>query len=159
MRGPARRAALAATGRWARSRLPVRSARLAGQAGARPSFTILADWPEWLGLPEDRQRRIGAIAALLGAREALADEIDGARLRIYAEAVGSEALEAIVACPDSGGAVLPSPDGLARLSAEMLAACLDAAAARLAQLTPRHDRAAAALVRRAEDICRRIPAR
>lgn len=155
MKGAAARAALRAKGSWAGARLPSRAARLAGHAKTgRPTFAALAAWPEWLGLPEDRQRRIAAVAALLGAREALAGEIDGARLRAYADAVGSEALEAIVAAEDAGSAALPPPEGLARQSARLLAASLDSRAAELAGLAPRPDSAAEALVRRAEALCR-----
>lgn len=155
MKGAATRASLRAKGIWACARLPSRAARLAGNArGARPTFAALAGWPEWLGLPEDRQQRIGAVAALLDAREALAGEIDGARLRTYADTVGGETLEAIAADDYAGSAALPPPEDLTRLSARLLAASLDRSAAELAGLAPHPEPVTAALVRRAEALCR-----
>lgn len=159
MKGAATRAVLCAKGNWAGARLPSRAMRLAGESGARPGFAALADWPEWLALTEDRRERVGAIAALLGARDALVAEIDGSRLRAYARVVGGDALEAIVALDEAGSATLPPPEALPALSAGLLAASLYPDVAVLAGFVPRHDPAAAALVRRAESLCRSIPPR
>lgn len=156
MKGTAIRAALCAKGTWAGTRLPTRAERLAGSCAARPTFAALAGWPEWIALAEDRQQRVGAIAALLDAHDALAEEIDGSRLRAYARVVGGDALEAITAEEGGGTADLPRPEALTALSARLLTASLDRDAARLAGIPPRHDPAAAELLQRAESLCRRI---
>lgn len=156
MEGVAARAALAAKGRWASARLPGRAERFADKAGKRPDFAALLGWPAWIALDPPQQDRTGAVAVLLAAREALAEEIDGARLRRYAQIVGIEMLEAVVGDGGPGCASLPDPDDLTRLSGELLMASLDARAARLFGAAPRHDPASAELVRRADRLCRRI---
>lgn len=153
----ATRAALGAKGIWAEARLPGRSERFAGRSDPeRPDFATLARWPCWMTLSEDRRLRIGGIAALLAACDALAEEIDGVRLRAYAEFVGADTLDAVLDAGGVGGASLPPPEALAARAGKLLAASLDASAARLSGVEPQHDVATTELVLRAESLCRGI---
>lgn len=90
-------------------------ARISGQAAARPSLSELATWPSWPGAEAGEQARIWRIAALVAARDAVDDVIDGEVLRAYAATVGDDALEAVMALPAGGNSPLVSP---ARLASE-----------------------------------------
>lgn len=86
-------------------------ARRRGERGR--SFAALCAAPRWPVLEEEARIRIGAVALLLTARSALAREIDGDRLRAYADIVGFPVLERMLAQGGRGDAPLPSAEELA----------------------------------------------
>lgn len=155
MQGARTRMALGAKGAWAKAHLSGRAERFARRSKATfPDFAALAGWPAWVALDEPRQLRVGVVAALLASREALAEEIDGAKLRAYAQVVGAETLDAITGEGGNGGdACLPAVDDLAETGRNLLTASLDTGAARLFGTSAQHDPAAVELVRRAENLC------
>jgi hypothetical protein len=87
-----------------------RAGRLAARAARRPvarvSLAELRCWPVWPGLDDAEIERFWRIAALVAARDALPEMIDGAALRAYAEQVGEAALEAVLDLPAGGTAPL-----------------------------------------------------
>ena len=86
--------------------------RLAGQQAARVGLGELAAWPTWPGRDEAGRERIWRIAALVAARDALADIIYGATLRSYATSVGNRVVEAVLDLPTGGTAPLVGADDL-----------------------------------------------
>ncbi|WP_404334959.1 hypothetical protein AB2M62_14845 [Sphingomonas sp. MMS12-HWE2-04] len=102
---------------------PFRRSGLGGR-GARPGFAELVSWPRWPGLDDEARASVWAVAALVEARDALAEEIDGSRLRDFAAQVGAEPLEAVLALPPGGRRALPEPGDLAAEGRELAEAAL-----------------------------------
>lgn len=104
-----RELALLAAG-WPRTR-SARFARKGLCPPPVPDFATLAARPRWPLLDRAGRLRLASLALLLEEMDALAAIIDGAQLRAYAEAVGEEALEALLACGvPGGGPSSPPPD-------------------------------------------------
>ncbi len=95
-----------------------RADRFAARIGRRPATRVplaeLLRWPVWPGLAEDEVERLWRIAALVAARDALPEMIDGAALRAYAAPVGEAALEAVLDLPAGGSAPLAPAANLAQ---------------------------------------------
>jgi len=87
--------------------------RSIGALPPAPSFAELCRWPGWPSHAADTQTRILTLVGLVAARDALSDEIDGMRLRSYAELVGEEMFEQLLALPPGGDRRLAPPAGIA----------------------------------------------
>lgn len=84
-------------------------ARLGGSAAAvPPSLAQLGGWPTWPRFEPEVQARLLATVAMVAGRDALAREIDGSRLRAYADIVGEDVFEDVLALPAGGTEPLPS---------------------------------------------------
>lgn len=90
-----------------------RAGRFTARSEARPAARVplaeLRRWPVWPGLDGEEIERFWRITALVAARDALPQMIDGAALRAYAEQAGEAALEAVLDLPPGGTAPLAAP--------------------------------------------------
>lgn len=159
MSGPAKRRRLAEAGRQAVALglAPGRAgrwrARAEGrEAAATPSLSQLAGWPRWPRFAPDVQERLLATVATVAGRDALAREIDGARLRGYADMLGEELFEDVMAMPPGGPEPLPSPQRAAEVGRALVRRALPPELARATGVVPVADARAAAWVVAAEDL-------
>jgi hypothetical protein len=127
-------------------------ARLRGLPGGQASavdFACLSGAPDWLALPAPDRRSLARLAALAAMAPALAQCIDGHRLRALADAVGPDDLDWAIglgSAPPSGllGPAAPGGvpaevphDRLDETGVAILAAALPAGmSARLSPLAP-----------------------
>ncbi|PCD03210.1 hypothetical protein COC42_01970 [Sphingomonas spermidinifaciens] len=123
--------------------MPVtRSARLLDRGARAGSLADLMTWPRWPALPPDQRERVWRLTALIAARDALPDVIDGATLRGLAAAVGEDRLEAVLDLPPGGDAALPPTTTLGEAGRRIAEAALPAAlATRLGHASDRPDAA------------------
>jgi hypothetical protein len=84
-----------------------RADRVVGRPRCALSLDAIADWPRWPAFAAAERERVWRLAALIAARDAVAEVIDGATLRAFAGAVGEPALDAILSLPGGGEAPLP----------------------------------------------------
>lgn len=106
------------------------------------TFDDVAAAPDWVVWPMDAQRRLARAAGVAACAPTLRRTIDGRALRMLAEVVGSERLDALLAAPavseaEPPGGLPPSVEALTALGAAALAAEVadrPALAARLAAL-------------------------
>ncbi|WP_315760395.1 hypothetical protein [Sphingomonas sp. Y38-1Y] len=113
-----------------------RADRLRGKPRATVSLAELADWPRWPSLPADARERVWRVAALVAARDALPEVIDGATLRGLAAAVGEDRLEAVLDLPPGGGGPLPPTTLLGEAGRRLAEAALPPALAAAMGHTP-----------------------
>lgn len=108
----------AATAGMAPTRAARFAARFAARVERRPAARVplaeLRRWPAWPGLDGGEIERFWRVAALVAARDALPEMIDGATLRTYADPVGERALEAVLDLPAGGSAPLAPAAKLAQ---------------------------------------------
>ncbi len=84
-----------------------RAARLIDQGDRARSIGDLMAWPRWPALAPEQREQVWRLTALVAARDALPEVIDGATLRGLAAAVGEDRLEAVLDQPPGGSAPLP----------------------------------------------------
>lgn len=126
--------------------------RLTGQMEQMPNLSELRRWPAWPAEDARTQADIWVLTALISARDSLLDEIDGARLRRYAEAIGEKRLEQVLALPSGGAGVLTSPGKLQARGKQLAFSALPVALAEHLGRTPDIDPTAAVWVAEAEAI-------
>lgn len=121
MSGAAARAELgrlATRGGWARSR----GARFLARGTARPSFAALHAMPRWPVLDTDGREAVGMVALLIAGQSALTRTIDGAKLRGYAQLVGADVLERVLAFAEGGRDPLPPAERMVVAAQRLLVA-------------------------------------
>lgn len=135
-----------------------RASRFAARAEHRPAARVplaeLRRWPAWPGLDDAELERFWRIAALVAARDALPEMIDGATLRAYAEPVGEAAFEAVLDLPPGGAAPLAPAANLAQHGRQVAERALPPALAAVMGLGSVADAEAAAQIVLAERIAR-----
>lgn len=135
-----------------------RAGRFAARAGHRPAGRVplaeLRRWPIWPGLDDAEIERFWRIAALVAARDALPEMIDGAALRAYAEPVGEAALEAVLDLPPGGTAPLAPAAKLTQQGRQIAERALPQALASAMGTGSTSDAEAAAQIALAERIAR-----
>lgn len=122
-----------------------RADRVTGRRAAAVPLAALADWPRWPALSPDARAAVWRVAALIAARDAVSDVIDGATLRTLADAVGENELEAVLALPPGGDAPLPPATLLAEHGRRLAEAALPPPLAAAMQVTGGDPAAARAL--------------
>ncbi|WP_423605045.1 hypothetical protein [Sphingomonas sp. MS122] len=130
------------------------AARVEHRPAARVPLAELRRWPAWPGLGDDETERFWRIAALVAARDALPEMIDGAMLRAYAEPVGEAALEAVLELPAGGAAPLAPAAKLTQQGRQVAERALPHALAAAMGLASASDRDAARQVALAERVAR-----
>lgn len=128
------------------------AARVERRPAARVPLAELRRWPAWPGLDGGEVERFWRIAALVSARDALPEMIDGAALRAYAGPVGEAALEAVLDLPPGGGAPLAPAAKLAQQGRQVAERALPPALAAAMGLASASDAGAAGQVALAERI-------
>lgn len=119
-----------------------RAARLLDRGVRARSLGELLGWPRWPALPGAAQERVWRLTALVAARDALPEVIDGATLRGLAAAVGEDRLEAVLDLPPGGDAPLPPTTTLGETGRRLAGAALPPAlGARLGHAGNRPDAA------------------
>ncbi|WP_294260555.1 hypothetical protein [uncultured Sphingomonas sp.] len=106
-----------------------RAARLLDRRGRAGSLGDLLGWPRWPAMPDEGREQVWRLTALIAARDALPEVIDGATLRGLATAVGEDRLEAVLDLPPGGDAPLPPADLLGETGRRIAEAALPAALA------------------------------
>ncbi|MCW4460975.1 hypothetical protein OK349_04595 [Sphingomonas sp. BT-65] len=139
-----------------------RAGRFAARTEHRPAARVplaeLRRWPAWPGLEGGEIERFWRIAALVAARDALPEMIDGAALRAYAEPVGEAALEAVLDLPPGGAAPLAPAAKLTQQGRQVTERALPHALAAAMGLASAADAEAAGQIALAERIARRTRA-
>jgi hypothetical protein len=128
-----------------------RADRVAGRPLCTAPLDALADWPRWPALAPAERERVWRLAALVAARDAVSEVIDGATLRAFADAVGEPALDAVLSLPAGGEAPLPPATLLGESGRRLAEAGLPLPLA-AAMGVPGDDPAAAATIAGAEAI-------
>lgn len=135
-----------------------RAGRFAARVEHRPATRVplaeLRRWPIWPGLDGGEIERLWCIAALVAARDALPEMIDGATLRGYAEPVGEAALEAVLNLPPGGLAPLAPVAKLSQQGRQLAERALPPMLAAAMGLASVSDAGAAEQVALAERIAR-----
>lgn len=143
----ARRAEIAARAKaLSGGNLGPRARRLAGRLNAPLAYADVAAAPDWVLWSETARQDLARIAGVAACAPKLRKTIDGKALRIFAQTIGADRLDALLAAPalgeSDGVEVLPdSIETLAALGAAALRADAEASAlaSRLAVLLPAAD--------------------
>lgn len=120
-----------------------RARRLAGRLTAPLAYADVAAAPDWVLWSDAARADLARAAGVAACAPKLRRTIDGKALRIFAEAIGADRLDALLSSPAMGEIdaveTLPAdPEALAALGAAALRADADhpALAGRLANLLP-----------------------